>query len=105
MISTWSFPTKIIFGAGASEQLAELAASLNIKRPLVVTDPGIVKCGLLEQVIESFSTSGIPWKLFDRVEPNPTEASVLPGVEVFAGENCDGVEKVLLRFSPIGEMP
>src|SRR5947207_1201645 len=91
MISTWSFPTKIIFGAGASEQLAELAASLNIKRPLVVTDPGIVKCGLLEQVIESFSTSGIPWKLFDRVEPNPTEASVLPGVEVFAGENCDGV--------------
>jgi len=91
MLSIWSFPTKIIFGAGSSEQLAEVAKSLGMKRPLVVTDAGIVKCGLLEHVVESFGKSAFSWKLFDRVEPNPTEASILPGVDVFGVENCDGV--------------
>jgi 4-hydroxybutyrate dehydrogenase len=91
MLSIWSFPTKIIFGAGSSEQLAEVAKSLAMKRPLVVTDPGIVKCGLLERVTVSLVRANIPWQLFDRVESNPTEASVFPGVSAFSEANCDGV--------------
>ena len=91
MTSTWSFPNKIIFGAGSSEQLAEVSSSLGMKRPLVVTDPGIVKCGLLEHVMKSLAKSGPVWKLFDRVESNPTEASVFPGVDSFAANHCDGI--------------
>jgi 4-hydroxybutyrate dehydrogenase len=91
MISTFSFPTKIVFGSGAIEQVAEAARSLGIKRPLLVTDPGIVKSGLLERLTEPLNKAGLTWALFDRVEGNPTEASVFPGVDTFQGEHCDGV--------------
>ncbi len=81
MLSTWAFPTKIIFGAGAIGQVAEVSRDLGIQRPLIVTDPGIVKCGLVERLTGPLKKAGIAWSVFDRVEGNPTEASVLPGVE------------------------
>ena len=91
MLSTWAFPTKILFGAGAIGQAAEAARDLGIKRPLIVTDPGIVKCRLLERLTTPLKEAGIGWATFDRVEGNPTEASVFPGVEVYRHEHCDGV--------------
>lgn len=91
MLSTWAFPTKIIFGAGAAAQAGDVARGLGIKRPLIVTDPGIVKCGLLERLTVPLAKSNIGWATFDRVEGNPTEASVFPGVEIYRRENCDAV--------------
>jgi len=91
MLSTWAFPTKIIFGPDAIGQVAAVARDLGIKRPLMVTDPGIVKCGLLERLAAPLKQAGIDWAAFDRVEGNPTEASVFPGVEVYRHERCDGV--------------
>src|SRR5439155_24503304 len=35
--------------------------------------------------------AGVGWSVLDRVERNATEASVLPGVEVYRREGCDGV--------------
>src|SRR5437870_9104804 len=90
MLWTWAFPTKIVFGAGAVARVADLARGLAIKKPLIVTDPGIVKCGLVERLTGPLKKAGIAWSLFDRVEGNPTEASVFPGVEVYGGESCDG---------------
>src|SRR5438094_3542216 len=91
MLSTWAFPTKIIFGAGSVAQVAGITRSLGIKRPLIVTDAGIVKCGLLERLASPLSNGRFEWATFDRVEGNPTEASVFPGVEIYQRENCDGV--------------
>lgn len=91
MISTFAFPTKIVFGPGAIERVAELAQGLGMKRPLVVTDPGIVKCGLLERLSAPLKKAGLDWTLFDQVEPNPTEASVYPGVEIYNQMRCDGI--------------
>src|SRR5579863_1716 len=91
MLSTWAFPTKIIFGAGAAAQVGDVARGLGIKRPLIATDPGIVKSGLLEKLTAPLSKSGTGWTLFDRVEGNPTEASVFPGVEIYRSEKCDAV--------------
>ena len=91
MISTWSFPNRIIFGAGAIGQLAERVKGLGIRRPLVVTDPGVAASGLLERVTGSLKAAGLKYSVFDRVEGNPTEASVYPGVEIYGGQHCDGV--------------
>jgi 4-hydroxybutyrate dehydrogenase len=91
MISTWSFPNRIIFGAGAIGQLAQSVRGLGISRPLVVTDPGVVACGLLERVTDPLRAVGLQWAVFDRVEGNPTEASVYPGVGLYQGQHCDGV--------------
>lgn len=91
MISTWSFPNRILFGAGAIGQLAQSVKGLGISRPLVVSDPGIVTCGLLERVTDPLRAAGLEWAAFDRVEGNPTEASAYPGVDRYKEHECDGV--------------
>jgi alcohol dehydrogenase class IV len=91
MISTWSFPNRIVFGAGAMGQLAQAVKGLAIKRPLVVSDPGVAACGLLERVTDPLRAVGIEGAVFDRVEGNPTEASVYPGVEIYREQQCDGI--------------
>src|ERR1041385_5115831 len=91
MTYTWCFRNKIVFGLGAVNGVAELARKLGIERPLIVTDPGIVKCGLIERVTDPLKKSSIAYALFDQVEANPTEASVFPGVEVYKAQGCDGV--------------
>ena len=91
MISTFSFPTRIVFGPGAIDHVAEGARSFGMKHPLLVTDPGIIKTGLLERLTAPLNKAGLTWALFDRVENNPTEASVFPGVDIFHAKRCDGV--------------
>jgi len=91
MISTWSFPNRIVFGAGAMGQLAPSVKGLAIRRPLVVSDPGVAACGLLERVTDPLRAVGVECAVFDRVEGNPTEASVYPGVEIYRGQQCDGI--------------
>ncbi len=89
MISTWSFPNRIVFGCGAIEQLPSIAGLLEARRPLVVTDPGVARCGLLARITGLLGNSA--YAVFDRVEGNPTEASVYPGVDVYQSGRCDSV--------------
>lgn len=91
MIHSWSFPNRIVFGPGAIRQIAELAAGLGIRRPLVVTDRGVAKCGLLERVTTPLKQAGLEWATFDGVEGNPTEASVYPGLDIYRQQRSDGV--------------
>ena len=91
MIATWSFPNRIVFGWGAVEQLPSESARLGARRPLVVTDPGVARSGLLERITGLLTNSKIEYAIFDRVEGNPTEASVYPGVDIYRSEHCDSV--------------
>jgi len=89
MITTFAFPTQIIFGPGAVNRIGEAIGGLGKERPLVVTDPGVVKAGLLERVLAPLKNSNLQPVIFDQVEPNPTEKSVHPGVEVYYRHGCD----------------
>jgi 4-hydroxybutyrate dehydrogenase len=89
MITTFAFPTQIIFGPGAVNKTGEAIGGLGKERPLVVTDPGVVKAGLLERVLAPLKSSNLQPVIFDQVEPNPTEKSVHPGVEVYYRHGCD----------------
>ena len=91
MISTWSFPNRIVFGWGAIGQLPATLDGFGGRRPLVVTDPGVARCGLLARVTDLLTNSKIDHSIFDRVEGNPTEASVYPGVDIYRSEHCDSV--------------
>jgi alcohol dehydrogenase class IV len=86
-LSTFSFPTTIIFGAGAVKRLAEELEKKSVKRPLLVVDAGLARTKVFETV-----RSLIPHCLvFSGVEPNPTEANVLDGAEFFVQNDCDGL--------------
>lgn len=46
-------PTKIVFGAGASRDVGMEMAGLGCGKALVVTDPGVVKAGLVDAVVKA----------------------------------------------------
>ena len=86
-LSTFSFPTTILFGAGAITKLPEELAKRGMKRPLVVTDRGLVNTPTFARV-HSF-VPGAP--VFPDVDPNPTERNVLDGTAAYEREKCDGI--------------
>jgi 4-hydroxybutyrate dehydrogenase len=88
-ISEFAFPTRVVFGAGAIGRLGSEMARFGIRRPLLVTDRGIVESGLVETVRASIDHS--PLVLFDSVNPNPTEQNVLAGIERYRSEGCNGI--------------
>lgn len=77
--------TDIHFGAGAITGLPDLLQELNIRRPLVVTDPGIVAAGLVDQLNLE------PIRVFDNVQTNPSESSAKAGLAMFRESQCDGL--------------
>lgn len=90
MISTFGFPTRIVFGPGAVTQLPELLVEIGVRRPLVVTDRGVVKAGLIDRVTGAADA----WITFDGVEPNPAEENVFAGLKAYRDGGCDGVVAV-----------
>ncbi len=90
-ISVFSFPTRIVFGPGARRELGAEAKRLGIARPLLVTDAGVVACGIAEQVLSEARRAGLNPTLFAGVDPNPVEKNVQEGLEAYRLAHCDGV--------------
>jgi alcohol dehydrogenase class IV len=90
----WSFPTRVVFGAGSAAGVADEARRAGISRPLVVTDRGIVAAGLLEPIARSLRGAGLEHAVFDGVDGNPTEANIEAGARAFAEHRADGVVSV-----------
>src|SRR5690348_11866252 len=61
MRTTWTFHTagQLLFGRHATQHLGDLAGRLGIRRVLLVTDPILVKAGLVESVHVPLSESGV----------------------------------------------
>ncbi len=74
MRTTWTFHTagQLLFGRQAVRQLGEVAGRLGAKRILLVTDPMLVKAGVVEQVHGSLSEGGVMVEVFRGGEPEPS---------------------------------
>jgi 4-hydroxybutyrate dehydrogenase len=80
-----TYLTNIYFGFGALEALPDLLKKYKISRPLVISDKGLVKLGIIERL-------GInDPAVFDQVETNPTEAMALGALEAYRKSGCDGI--------------
>ncbi|MDE0681386.1 MAG: iron-containing alcohol dehydrogenase, partial [Candidatus Poribacteria bacterium] len=84
-------PPRIEFGDGAIQNLGEHVKAFDGKKPLVVTDAGIINAGILEKAIEALDAIGLTHAIYSDIEPNPTDISVTQGVEVYKAEACDVV--------------
>ena len=73
-IRSFTIPTIMKHGLGAIAALGDEAAAIGMQRPLLVTDPGIVRAGLLERAIAPLKAAGLDYVLFDGVAPNPPAA-------------------------------
>ena len=86
-----SYPTRVVFGTGALQRLPAQVERLQMRKPLVVADQGIVKSGLLARVLDVLKGSGIAHGIFDRVNPDPTEEDAFDGVAAYRNQSCVGV--------------
>ncbi|GFP43663.1 aldehyde:ferredoxin oxidoreductase [Candidatus Hakubella thermalkaliphila] len=70
-LQVFETPTAIKHAPGAVENLADEARRLEGRKPLLVTDQGVVKAGLLDRIVGSLEKEKITFGLFDRVVGNP----------------------------------
>ena len=92
-LSTFSFPTTTIFGAGAVRELTPRLRGLGVKRPLVVTDPGLIHTDAFALLQETLGRDrrDKDWFVFSSVHPNPIEQDVVRGAEAYRNSQCDGI--------------
>jgi alcohol dehydrogenase len=88
--TVWTFHSagQLVFGRNAVSQLGEIAARLGAKRVLVVTDPLLIKAGLVEPVRRPLDGAGIAVEVFPGGEPEPS---------LKAAEGCVGLAR---QFRP-----
>jgi hypothetical protein len=87
----WNYPTLVRFGIGRIRDLADACKTLGMKRPLLVTDPGLAGLPMIAAAIEANKKAGLPTGLFSDIQPNPIEKNVSDGVVAFRAGGHDGV--------------
>lgn len=92
-MSAYTFTTvaRIVSGPGAALELDGLCAPLGIRRPLLVTDPGLVAIGLVQPLCHALEAAGIEVVLFDQVKEDPPESVVEAAVALAREQAADGV--------------
>ncbi|TDE21256.1 iron-containing alcohol dehydrogenase [Vibrio owensii] len=78
-------------GPGSIHELTEAIADLGFKKLLLVTDEGLVRIGMAEQVAESARTRGLDVALYAEVKPDPTYDQVELGLNVYLESGCDAI--------------
>ena len=91
MRANWNYPTAIRFGVGRIAELAEACKSLGMKKPLLITDPGLAKLPMIKDAIAANAAAGLPTGLFHDIKPNPVGRNVEDGVTAYRRGGHDGV--------------
>ena len=89
-MATITYLTTIQFDFGALRLLPAELQRLGIRRPLLVTDRGVVGAGLAARVLDAIGT-GAQATLWDGTPPNPTEDAVMTAAHAYTEAGCDGL--------------
>jgi alcohol dehydrogenase class IV len=92
-LSTYNFPTKIRFGAGACKELTETLKGLNIQRPLLVTDRDVARLPWLLEIQNSLEAQ-FKLSTFSELWGNPVVSQVSAGLLTYIAHRADGIVAV-----------
>ena len=84
-------PSRIEFGDGTIQNLGEHVKAFDGKKPLLVSDAGVINAGILAKAIDALDAGGLSHTTYSDIEPNPTDISITDGVEAYKAEGCDVV--------------
>jgi len=85
-------PVKIASGKKALDNLPYELNQLNVQRPLIVTDRGVVEAGLVQVVTSAFAGSGITLGgIYDDVPSDSSSEVVKTVARVYRKNDCDGL--------------
>ncbi len=91
MVAIITTPRLLAIGGGALAELPGMLTRLGLIRPLIVTDPYIRVCGILERATALLDRARIGWDLFADTVPDPTTAVVEAGARVLSGGGFDSL--------------
>lgn len=81
----------IINESGALRQIAEICRDQHISKPLVVTDQGIVKVGLMSRLEDALRSGDMAFNCYPDVVADPPESVVYAALEILKAGGNDGV--------------
>jgi 4-hydroxybutyrate dehydrogenase len=81
---------RTLFGAGSLASLADELVAVGLLRPIIVTDKGLVKAGLVEKLVAACRGT-VVLTVFDSVTENPLFSDVDSGARQYARGACDSV--------------
>ncbi|WP_033069027.1 iron-containing alcohol dehydrogenase [Thalassospira australica] len=91
LTANWTYPTAIRLGAGRISELPEVCANAGIKKPLLVTDAGLVNLPITAQTVAIMKDGGLGDAVFSDVQPNPDDLQLEAGLKVYKAGGFDGV--------------
>ena len=83
MKSNWNYPTTMWVGKDRIKDLSIACKTLNINKPLLVTDSGLAKSKIVINVLNNLKENGILAELYSNVVGNPTGTNVTEGTDYY----------------------
>lgn len=80
---------EFLFGPQARRLAGRYVRNYGAVRVLLVTDPGVMAAAWAQDVGESLDDLGIPYAIYQNVQPNPRTSQVMEGVRVFREQGCN----------------
>jgi alcohol dehydrogenase class IV len=88
-IHTYNFPTTIHYGAGAIQLLGDTLEEIGAKRPLLVTDRGLVGLPPLASALAALS--GVDCAVYSEISGNPLVSQADAGVSTYRLHQADAI--------------
>ena len=81
----------VVFANGAAARLGPMTVNCLGARVLFVTDPGLRQLGLCDAALESLAAEGAEVVVFDKVEADPSRATLMSAVQTGLAAQVSGV--------------
>ena len=78
-------------GAGAVKSITAELSARGLKKPIVFSDPDLVKFGVTKKVTDLLDKAKVKYALFTDIKPNPTIANVKNGVKAAKAAKADSI--------------
>ena len=78
-------------GAGAVKEIVGELARRGLKRPIVFSDPDLIKFGVTKKVTGLLDKAKVKYVVYSEIKPNPTIANVKNGVKAFKAAKADSI--------------
>lgn len=80
---------EFIFGLGAMALAGQYAENFGARKVMIVTDPGIIRAGWLDPVVNSLEKHYLPYVIFQDVHNNPRDHDVMAGALIYRDSGCN----------------
>lgn len=80
---------EIVFGIDSMAEAAHAALRLGGLRPLLVTDPGLIEAGWVDELVDHLRDQGVEAQVWSALTPNPKDHEITAGHEFYRSRGCD----------------